>query len=336
LPSRPERPGIADRPDRPGDGHRPPIHTGDRVIAGNIDNINVNQWNQYNRNIAATHPVWRRPAYWNKPWYANRPAWYWGRPWYNRHWMWHHGYWRYWQVPPVAWLGVATTIGWLSTPGDTVVYNNVYYSEPAATPIYDYAQPIPQPSAAQQAAAFPPPPDDAALDAGEGLPTAAPPAPEPDDAAKKATKLFDEAREAFKSGKYGEAQSLAGQAIKELPSDATLHEFRALTLFAQGKYQESAAGLYAVLAAGPGWDWDTMKFLYPTENAYTEHLRALEEFVKANPKEGYAHFLLAYHYLVIGSKDSAVKELEQVVRLQPEDKLAAALVKALTTKEVKE
>jgi hypothetical protein len=36
-----------------------------------------------------------------------------------------------------------------------------------------------------------------------------------------------------------------------LPSDATLHEFRGLTLFAQGNYKDAAATLYAVLAAGP-------------------------------------------------------------------------------------
>ena len=53
-----------------------------------------------------------------------------------------------------------------------------------------------------------------------------------------------------------------------------------------------------------------MKVLYPTEAAYTEQLRALEEFVKANPKAGYGHFLLAYQYLVLGQKDSAVSELE--------------------------
>ena len=169
-----------------------------------------------------------------------------------------------------------------------------------------------------------------ALDAGERLPTTPPPAPELDDSAKKADGLFGDARALFKAGKYAEAQAKVEAAIKELPSDATLHELRALTLFAQGKYKDSAAALYAVLAAGPGWDWETMKFLYPTEAAYTEHLRALEAFVKANPKAGYGHFLLAYQYLVIGQKDSAVSELREVVKVQPEDKLSAALIKALT------
>jgi hypothetical protein len=310
------------------------VGTGNRVIAGN-GNINVNGWNQYNRNTIA--PVWGRAGYWNRPWYANRPAWYWGRPWYGRHWTWHHGFWNYWQTPPALWLGAGLAVGWLSSPGDTVVYDNVYYAPPPAQTavIYDYSEPIPAPSEAQQAAAYPPSPDQATLDAGEGLPTSAPPTPEPDEAAKKATSLFGDARELFKAGKYADAQPKVEAAIKELPSDATLHEFRALTLFAQGKYKDAAGALYAVLAAGPGWDWETMKFLYPTEEAYTEQLRALEAFVKADPKAGYGHFLLAYQYLVLGQKDAAVQEFTQVTKVQPDDKLSAALVKALSADEKK-
>jgi tetratricopeptide (TPR) repeat protein len=230
------------------------------------------------------------------------------------------------------WFGVGMTIGWLSSPGDTVIYNNPYWEAPP-TIVVDYSQPIPAPDQDQAASAFPPAPDEAAIDADEGLPTTAPPAPEPNDSAKAANRLFDDARELFKGGKYADAQDKVERAIKELPSDATLHEFRALTLFAQAKYKDAAAGLYAVLAAGPGWDWDTMKFLYGDANVYTTQLRALEEFAKVNPKADYAYFLLAYQYLVLGSKESALQMLNVVVRLQPNDKLAAALIKALTTKE---
>jgi tetratricopeptide (TPR) repeat protein len=114
-----------------------------------------------------------------------------------------------------------------------------------------------------------------------------------------------------------------------LPSDATLHEFRALCLFALKRYKEAAAGVYAVLAAGPGWDWDTMKALYPDVATYTAQLRALEQYKIANPTAPDASFLLAYQYLVMGYPDQAQKELEQVVKLQPNDKLAAAILDAL-------
>src|SRR5262249_59992153 len=146
-----------------------------------------------------------------------------------------------------------------------------------------------------------------------------------------ANQQFDAARKAFKGGDYAKAQELAEKAIALLPSDATLHEFRGLTLFAQQKYQEAAAALYAVLAAGPGWNWQTMSALYAKPDIYTKQLRALETYTGDHHEAAYAHFLQAYHYLVLGGKDAAVKQLEEVLKLQPEDKLSAALVKALTT-----
>src|SRR5262249_4343614 len=209
-----------------------------------------------------------------------------------------------------------------------VTYSNPYYEAPPAPPVGS-SQPTPARTQEQFGPAYPPPPEGASVAAGEKLPTTAPPAAEPNDAAKAAERLFSDARDLYRSGKYAEAQTKVEQAIKELPSDATLHEFRSLTMFAQGNYKDAAAGLYAVLAAGPGWDWETMKYFYRSEATYTEQLRSLEDFVKANPKAGYGHFLLAYQYLVLGRRDAAVKELEEVVKVQREDKLSAALIKAL-------
>jgi tetratricopeptide (TPR) repeat protein len=145
--------------------------------------------------------------------------------------------------------------------------------------------------------------------------------------------VFDLGRAAFKEGNYAKAQELVDKAIALLPSDATLHEFRGLTLFAQKKYKDAAAALYTVLAAGPGWNWDTMSSLYTKPDTYTKQLRELETYSKDNPKAAFANFLLAYQYLVLGSKHAAVQQLKRVAELQPKDKLSAALVKALTTGE---
>ena len=117
----------------------------------------------------------------------------------------------------------------------------------------------------------------------------------------------------------------------DLRQGTTWCRARSLALFAQGNYKDAAAGLYAVLAAGPGWDWDTMRALYPATETYTTQLRALEQFVGKEPAAGYGHFLLAYHYLVVGDKDAAVRQFQDVVKVQPEDKLSAALAKALTS-----
>jgi hypothetical protein len=115
--------------------------------------------------------------------------------------------------------------------------------------------------------------------------------------------------------------------LKALPNDATLHEFRALVLFAVEKYDLAAGPLYAVLSVGPGWDWTTMIGLYPSIDLYTSQLRKLEAFVAANPKSTAARFVLAYHYLTQGHIEVAVGQLKQVVALAPQDTLSAQLVK---------
>src|SRR5262249_586529 len=118
-----------------------------------------------------------------------------------------------------------------------------------------------------------------------------------------AERYFDTARELFKQGDYRGSQENVERALVALPSDTGLHEFRALMLFAQGKYQDAAATLYAVLAAGPGWDWATMSELYPDTEAYTGQLRDLERYSRDHTRAADGHFLLAYHYLVLGYQD---------------------------------
>ena len=152
-------------------------------------------------------------------------------------------------------------------------------------------------------------------------------APPPAEVADPALAKFDSAREAFGTGDYAGALRLTDEALKVLPNDATLHEFRALVLFAVGKYDLAAGPLYAVLSVGPGWDWTTMVGLYPDIDVYTAQLRKLEAFVTANPTSTAGRFVLAYHYLTQGHIDAAVAQLKQVVALAPQDTLSAQLVK---------
>ena len=152
-------------------------------------------------------------------------------------------------------------------------------------------------------------------------------APPPEEVASPAVAKFDSARAAFGTGDYAGALKLTDEALKVLPNDATLHEFRALVLFAVGKYDLAAGPLYAVLSVGPGWDWTTMASLYPNIDVYTSQLRKLEAFVAANPNSTAGRFVLAYHYLTQGNTEVAVSQLKQVVALAPQDTLSAQLVK---------
>jgi uncharacterized protein (TIGR03066 family) len=197
------------------------------------------------------------------------------------------------------------------------MYGNPYYvSSGSTSAYYDYSQPITvinqQPDANATAAT-----DPAVTAANER-----PPSPE----VQKGTSHMDIAREAFKNGDYAKASREIDLAIKALPKDAALHEFRALVFFAMKDFQQAAATLYAVLSAGPGWDWTTLSSMYAKVSTYADQLRDLEEYVKANPSAADARFVLAYHYLTCGHTEYARKQYEEVVRLQPNDQLSAQLL----------
>ena len=144
-----------------------------------------------------------------------------------------------------------------------------------------------------------------------------------------AVKQFDDARASFVNGDYETALKNVDDAIGELPKDATLHEFRSLILFAMQRYRESAAGIHAVLAVGPGMNWTTMSSYYGDQADYTEQLRNLESHIRQNPNEADARFLVAYHYVTPGHNDAAVRQLQSVVSLEPRDTVASDLITLL-------
>jgi tetratricopeptide (TPR) repeat protein len=152
---------------------------------------------------------------------------------------------------------------------------------------------------------------------------------------QEAMALFDEGMAAFKAGNYPQALVKYEAALRLMPSDPVLHEVRALTLFALGKYNEAAAGLNALLAAAPGMDWTSMSQLWGSTDEYTAQLRKLEAHIKANRSDTAAMFVLAYHYLVIGQNEQAIKALREVVRLQPKDATAQRMLAALAPPEEK-
>jgi tetratricopeptide (TPR) repeat protein len=137
------------------------------------------------------------------------------------------------------------------------------------------------------------------------------------------------ARESFKAGDYARALTLTDQALAQTPNDPILHEFRALVLFALKRYDEAAATAYAVLTAGPGWNWATMVGLYPDADTYTNQVRELEAKVRQSPNAASPRFLLGYHYMVQGHKEAAAKQFQGVAQLEPKDQLSARFAAAL-------
>jgi hypothetical protein len=142
---------------------------------------------------------------------------------------------------------------------------------------------------------------------------------------------FDDAREAFQNGNYRETLRLAEHAAVDNPQDPAAHELISLALFALKDYRGAAMKAHAALSLGPAINWQTLFAYYGNAETYTTQLRALEGFVRDNPKTPEGHFLLGYHYIMIGHPDMAKKQLEAAVAITPTDKLAEQLLKQIAS-----
>jgi tetratricopeptide (TPR) repeat protein len=241
--------------------------------------------------------------------------------WAGEHGDWYHGAWAGGWYPGAGWnymwsnYPVAAALGltWWGASRMSYAFGMGGYSNPyydAGMAGYDYSQPVEvyQPMVESQTGA---------------IANGAEPTPGVN---QEGMSLFDQSRAAFASGDYKQALELCNQTLKTMPNDAVVHEFRSLILFALGNYHEAATAAYAVLSAGPGWDWTTVAGLYGNVNDYTTQLRRLEAFIEANLNASDARFLLAYHYLTTGHTEAARKQLQAVDTLNPNDRLVKQLL----------
>jgi hypothetical protein len=260
------------------------------VRIGNTINVG-----SINVNRPWTRPV--RPPYYRSP--------YWG--YHHRHLGYGCWYWGpHWRAP---WSTGSFALGFVTGAAGALIFRNPYTSSSSSTTtVYNYSQPLVTPQSAGGPAAAAP---EAAL-------------------SQASAQQFDAARSVFKQGRYDEALKQVDLAIQATPKDPVLHEFRGLCLFALKRYDEAAQVLYTVLAAGPGWDWETMSSFYADPNTYTHELHLLENYVKANPKSAPAAFVLGYQYMCLGDLQASASMFKVVTELQPQDTVSAALLKSLT------
>lgn len=295
------RPTVAQRRDVLSTRLKRNIALGITAIAVNsaVPNANVqfNNWRRLDRRYDRYYSRWHR-GFWPTSRYAYRYP--------NRRW-------NYWQrrYPVVASFGLSPwAVNRAGYAFGYYGYNNPYCYAPSYVNYggYDYTQPIvvENYSSSSQYA-------DAPVDSQNDQAMAA----------------FNYAQQQFYNGDYDGALESINEALKDLPNDAVLHEFRALVLFALGDYQTAAATLYPVLSVGPGWNWSTMNSLYPDVAVYTQHLRALEDYRTANPNDAAARFVLSYQYITCGHTEAAIKQLKKLLEIAPDDRLAAQLLTGL-------
>lgn len=227
---------------------------------------------------------------------------------YGSGWGWGNGY-GYGGYRPLGWGLGGWGLGSLYYNSGYLGYSNPYYiSSYGSFGNYSYSQPIPVSYNASVVIV--------------------------DNDPNSADEVLNAAVVAFKQNDYDMALDIPNKGIAQYPDDAVLHEFRSLVLFARQDYQQSASTIHSVLAVGPGWDWTTLSSMYSSVGIYTGQLRALEAFTKANPQDAASRFLLAYHYMSCGHPDAAARHLQQVVKLMPNDRVAADVLKMVSAPQV--
>ena len=143
----------------------------------------------------------------------------------------------------------------------------------------------------------------------------------------QATTVFDSAREAFKDGDYTRALELVDQSLKTTPNDATLHEFRALCLFALNRYDEAAARALCRVVGRPGLGLDDAdQPLRRSRNVYAAAPGPRALLLGASPVGG-GPVRAGLPLLDPGARRSGGPAVQDTCStLQPKDQLTAQLI----------
>lgn len=290
---------------------RPTYPSGNSIQRSGIGSSVIGNNNRVNNTIINNNNTIINNNYGNQQINRNRPRNRGGSYYNNLHYGWNPTGWNSYRPVYGNYYGYSTnssvvSVGGLTVGATTVGFANPFYVRPTTVVAgLDYSQPIHVPA-----------PD--YRETNDDLVNS-----------EQAVRHFDEARERFRRGEYANAGALVDEAIRLLPNDPTLHQFRALVLFARGKYQDAAAAAYSVLAVDSGWTRDTLSKLYDDPKQYEAQFRALQRFVETNPRAIDAQFLLGYHYLMLGEFERALQNLEVVRAARPDDRVTANLISAI-------
>lgn len=329
LPANRPGDGIANRPgDRPGGGgnwwNAGAIGGGAAIggaLAGrgdvNIGNVNIDKNFERNMNWSTNREHWGYNPWWNRP---NQLPWYggcWNHGWHGGYYGGFYGGWGPYRPPGYYWddddWGEAIgwgLLGWgLGALCFSSGYNDYENPYPVAPVQTSYGTPVTYAQPITVTAVETSPAEEVAIQ----------------QMAEKSATHIEKSQEEFRQGNYVAALESANAAVAESPGDGALHEYRALVLFALGKFSEAAGVLNPVLAGGPGWDWTTMVKLYDHRDTYARQLTALEQYTLAQPEAADAHFLLGYHFMVCGHLPEATYQFRLASDLQPRDSIAKQL-----------
>jgi tetratricopeptide (TPR) repeat protein len=110
----------------------------------------------------------------------------------------------------------------------------------------------------------------------------------------------------------------------------------AQALFAAGEYDEAAGATQQALMLLPEEKWqpelsNTTK-LYANPQDYKDQLKGLERAVKENPDDPALRFELGFQYGFSGRRAEALRELDKLLQIAPQDQLGRRLKDLLAGK----
>jgi len=141
--------------------------------------------------------------------------------------------------------------------------------------------------------------------------------------------LATQAKLQFRSNQYGKAKATLDKLVKLVPNDSSAWQFRGIVSFSMGEFEGAAADVYDALRLGKAWPRTSIANLYGDYEAnYAIQRSRLNESVAQKPSMQ-GHFLQAYHHMVNEQFSEGKKELQNVLKLQPDEPLSKKLLVAL-------
>ena len=131
--------------------------------------------------------------------------------------------------------------------------------------------------------------------------------------------IADQAKKAFDTEKFSEAERLYGKALQLAPNNVFLQSNDAVVKYRLGKYKQAEESFKKALALAPedAFCWSTIGIVYYQEEKYDDAVNALTKSLAINPRNPTAHNYLGITAAHKGWLEAAQKELESAVQLDP-------------------
>ena len=220
--------------------------------------------------------------------------------------------------------GLRVYLGDLGVPwygyGSTTYYERYYvpYYVPYAVPAPYVVEEVVEPTAVEPAVAEPVVAEQAVPSSSTLIPTTA-----------VAEQYQFDAERAFLNQRFEDAARAVNHALVEDGQNGKLHLFASQVFFALGDYESAAAAVQQAASLLDRSEWghvvENYKQFY-RGTTYVDQMDQLDEFLVKNPDAAYGHFLRGYHFLYLGHKEAASKDLAKAVQLESRDRLAAGLL----------